>query len=57
MTEPLPEAPPPETAHAPADPEAELARRNMLFGWALFAFVIVLFGATIGVALVYLALD
>ena len=57
MTEPLPEAPPPQTAHPAADPEAKLARRNMLFGWALFAFVIVLFGATIGVALIYLALD
>jgi hypothetical protein len=57
MTEPLPEPPPPQTAHAAADPEAELAGRNMIFGWALFAFVVILFGATIGVALIYLALD
>ena len=57
MSEPLPEPTPPETAHEPRDPEAELARKNMLFGWALFAFVIVLFGATIGIALIYLALD
>jgi hypothetical protein len=57
MSEPLSEAPPPQTAHEPADPETELARRNMLFGWALFAFVVILFGATIGVALIYLALD
>jgi hypothetical protein len=57
MTEPLPEPPPPQTAHAAAGPETDLARRNMIFGWALFAFVVILFGATIGVALVYLALD
>jgi hypothetical protein len=57
MTEPLPEPPPPQTTHPAADPEAELARRNMIFGLALFGFVVILFAATIGVALVYLALD
>jgi hypothetical protein len=43
--------------HEPADPEAALARKNLLFGLALFAFVLLLFGATILVAYVYLALD
>jgi hypothetical protein len=57
MTEPLPGPPPPQTAHPPADPEAALARKNMIWGLALFAFVLVLFGATILVALVYLSLD
>jgi hypothetical protein len=57
MTEPLPEPPPPQTAHPAADPEAALARKNMIWGLALFAFVLVLFGATILVALVYLSLD
>jgi hypothetical protein len=57
MTEPLPEPAPPKTDHAPADPEAALARKNMIWGVALFLFVLILFGATIGVALVYLALD
>jgi hypothetical protein len=57
MTEPLPEPPPPQTTHPAAAPEAELARRNMIFGLALFGFVVILFAATIGVALVYLALD
>ncbi len=57
MTERLPEPPPPRTAHAPSDPEAELGRKNMIFGLALFAFVVLLFGATILVAYVYLALD
>ena len=57
MTERLPEPPPPRTAHPAADPEAALARKNMIWGLALFAFVLVLFGATILVALVYLSLD
>jgi hypothetical protein len=57
MSEPLPEAPPPRTLHEPADPEWELRRKNMLWGFALFGFVIFLFGASILVAIVYLALD
>jgi hypothetical protein len=57
MSEPLPEPTPPKTDHAPADPEAALARKNMILGFALFAFVVILFGATILVAIVYLALD
>ena len=57
MTERLPEPLPPQTMHEPADPEAELSRRNMIFGLALFGFVLLLFGATILVAYVYLALD
>ncbi len=57
MTERLPEPMPPQTMHEPADPEAELARRNVIFGLALFGFVLLLYGATILVAYVYLALD
>jgi hypothetical protein len=57
VTEPLPEAPPPRTFHEPADPDVELRRKNMLWGAALFAFVLLLFGASILVAIVYLALD
>jgi hypothetical protein len=57
MSERLPEPSTPGTMHAPADPEAALARRNMLFGWALFAFCLLIFGGTILVAYVYLALD
>jgi hypothetical protein len=57
VTEPLPEVPPPRTIHQPVDPQAALARKNMLFGLALFGFVLLLFGATILVAYVYLALD
>lgn len=57
MTEPLPEAPAPRTTHEPADPETELRRKNLIWGLALFGFVVLLFGATILVALVYLAFD
>ena len=57
MSEQLPEPPVPQTLHEPADPEAELAHRNLIFGLALFVFVLLLFGATILVAYVYLWLD
>ena len=35
----------------------ELARRNLVFGWAIFAVFVALFAGTIAVAFVYLALD
>jgi hypothetical protein len=57
VTERLPEPAVPQTMHEPADPEAELARRNVIFGLALFGLVLLLFGGTILVAYVYLALD
>jgi hypothetical protein len=57
VTERLPEPPTPKTMQEPVEPEADLARRNMIFGLALFGFVVLLFGATILVAYVYLALD
>jgi hypothetical protein len=57
MTERLPEPVPPQTMHEPTVPDSELARRNVIFGLALFAFVLLLYGATILVAYIYLALD
>jgi len=57
MTEPLPQPPPPRTTYPPVEVDAELARRNAVFGLVLFALVLVIFGGTIGVALLYLALD
>lgn len=41
----------------PVEPDAELARKNLLFGLALFGLFVVLFAGTIGVAFLYLALD
>ena len=57
MTEPLREPLPPTALVEPRDPDEELARRNVLLGWALFAVALAIFGGTIGVALIYLAAD
>ena len=35
----------------------ELERRNLILGWALFGVFVLLFAGTVGVALLYLALD
>lgn len=37
--------------------DAEAARRGMLIGWSLFALFLLLFAGSVGVALLYLALD
>ena len=51
MSEELTEAQPPETFHeATSTDEAELARKNLRWGWALFGLFWVLFAGTIGVA-------
>jgi hypothetical protein len=57
MTEPLPQPPPPRTTHEPVEVDAELARKNAVLGLVLFGLVLLIFGGTIGVALLYLALD
>ena len=57
MTEPVPQTPPAETTHEPVSPDAELARKNMLWGWALLGLMLALFAGVVVVALVYLALD
>jgi hypothetical protein len=57
MTEPLRDPLPPPRLVEPRDPDEEIARRNVLLGWALFALALAIFGGTIGVALIYLAAD
>lgn len=37
--------------------ETEIARKNMVFGWALFGLFVLLFGGTVGVAYIYLWLS
>jgi hypothetical protein len=37
--------------------DPQLARKNAIFGWALFALFLILFAGTIGVAFLYLAAD
>jgi hypothetical protein len=55
MTDQLTE--PTTLVDAPDIADRELARKNMLWGWGLFGLFVVLFGGTVGVALVYLWLD
>jgi hypothetical protein len=58
MAEALPEPTPPTTlVEAPDIADRELARKNMLWGWALFGLFVALFAGTVGVAFVYLWLD
>ena len=57
MTERVPEPPPPRTTYEPVEGDRELARRNMALGWALFGLALLIFGGTIGVAVIYLLLD
>jgi len=37
--------------------DRELARKNAVMGWALFAVFVILFAGTVAAAFVYLALD
>ncbi len=37
--------------------DRELARKNAIVGWALFALFLVLFGGTVAAAFIYLAVD
>jgi hypothetical protein len=57
LVEPLPEPRGPETTYPAIEPDAELARRNNLWGWALFGVFVLLFAGTFAIGLVYLALD
>jgi len=42
-----------EATHPLSDPDAELAHRNLQFGWALVGLFILLFAGTVGVAFAY----
>lgn len=57
MTEPVRQPPPTRGFAPPVEPDRALARKNLRLGWALFALALVLFAGTVGVALLYLALD
>jgi hypothetical protein len=57
VTEPIPQPPPPRTTVPPVDPERELARKNLAWGFALFGIFWLLFGGTVLIALAYLWLD
>ena len=49
--------PEPGTLVDPSDTARELARKNLVWGWALFAVFCALFGGTVLVAAAYLWLD
>lgn len=55
MTEPLVEPEPPDESVVPRDAERALARRNLVFGWALFGLFVLLFAGTVVVGLIYLS--
>ena len=57
MTEPLPETRPPDVTVQPVEPDTELAHRNNVFGLALFALFLLIFGGTWLIAFLYLAVD
>jgi hypothetical protein len=58
MAEHLQEPTPPRTEYpAPATTEAEIAHRNLVWGWLLFGLFWVLFAGTVGVAYIYLWLS
>jgi hypothetical protein len=57
VTEPAPEPYQPQSTLTPVEPDLELARRNNTLGLMLFGLALLLFAGTVGVGLVYLALD
>ena len=60
MTERLEEPPPAATVPEPVqpvNPEREVARKNAVFGWALFGLFLLLFAGVWVIAFIYLAFD
>ena len=53
MTDPVEQPRHPMTQVEPPDPEAESARVNIVWGWALFGLFLLIFGGTFLVAFVY----
>lgn len=43
----------PGTTVPPVEPDAELARKNLMWGFALFGIALVLAGGTVVIALIY----
>lgn len=54
MTERLPEPAPPRTTYPPVEPTPELARRNMILGFALFGLALLIAGGAVAVSFIYL---
>jgi hypothetical protein len=57
MAERLPETPPPQTYSEPVGPTGDVARKNILLGFALFAIALLIAGGAVLVSLIYLHFD
>ena len=57
MTERLPEPVPPRTTNDPVEPSGEIARKNVLLGWALFGIALLMAAGAVVVSLIYLEFD
>jgi hypothetical protein len=53
MSEPLP----PRTTIEPVEATPEIARRNVLLGWALLGLALLIAAGAVGVSLIYLHFD
>jgi hypothetical protein len=53
MSEPLP----PRTTIEPVEPTPELARKNVVLGWALLGLALLIAAGAVGVSLIYLHFD
>ena len=53
MSEPLP----PRTTSEPVEATPEIARKNVLLGWALFGFALLVAAGAVGVSFIYLHFD
>jgi hypothetical protein len=57
VTEPAHEEVHPGTTVPPVEPDAELARKNLMWGLALFGIALAIAGGTIVIALIYNAVS
>jgi hypothetical protein len=53
MSEPVPS----RTTVDPVEPSPELARKNVLLGWALFGIALLIAGGAVAVSFLYLQFD
>jgi hypothetical protein len=57
MTEQIPEPLPPRTTNEPVEATPEIARKNVLLGFALFGVALLMAAGAVVVSLIYLQFD
>jgi hypothetical protein len=57
MTEQIPEPLPPRTTNEPVEATPEIARKNVLLGFALFGIALLMAAGAVVVSLIYLQFD